>query len=129
MGIYDDLRDIQLDLADGSTVIDPATNDAAYVTGLDVILQDAAIRLRTQRGEIKRQGLDTFGWEMYQKIKGDVALRQISANAQEMEKVVLTDERIDDCKVIPGELQADGTIEYVVTISIDNETATATVTL
>ena len=42
--------------------------------------------------------------------------------SEEMQEAVLEDTRIDDCKVIPGLLQEDGTIEFTVTISIQEET-------
>jgi len=120
MGLYDDLKDIQIDLATGAPVINSATNDAVIISGVQVILQDAAIRLRTQRGQVQRQGLDNFGWELYQKIKADVDLGDLADISQEMERVILEDTRIQDCKVVPGELKQDGTVEYTVTCQIDD---------
>jgi len=120
MGLYDDLKDIQIDLATGAPVINSATNDAVIISGVQVILQDAAIRLRTQRGQVQRQGLDNFGWELCQKIKADVDLGDLADISQEMERVILEDTRIQDCKVVPGELKQDGTVEYTVTCQIDD---------
>lgn len=128
MGQYDSLTDVKVDLATGEVVIDSATNDAEIVRGIYVILQDAAIRLRTQLGQIQRQGLDDFGWDYYKRLKGDVAQRTIIEMSKEMERVVLLDSRITDCKVIPGQLIGES-VEFNVTCEIDEEIASVTITI
>lgn len=115
------LTDIQLDLRTGRVVIDDDTKDAVLISGPQVLAQSAAIRLRTQLGQVKRMDLDTFGWDYMSKIKSDVGLSDIVSIAKKMENVVLEDERILDAKVVPGDLDQDENIVFDVRVKVDNK--------
>jgi hypothetical protein len=95
----DALVDIQIDPATGRTVMDTATGDAALVRGVAVVLQDLAIRLRTQIGEIKRQGLDTFGWDIYGMLKREDSLANISLMRNAILSAIREDDRVDDAEI------------------------------
>ena len=130
MGKFDDLTDLQLDLATGEPVIDPNTNDGVLIRGTAVILQDTAIRLRTQLGQIKRQGLDDFGWDYMARIKSDINLDRLMETAREIERVTLQDTRIDDARAVPFEKTDEETVLYKITLEIDDAIAgEVTVTL
>jgi hypothetical protein len=90
------LSDIQIDLNTGEPVIDTETGDAALLYGEDVVLQDNAIRLRTQRGQIKRQGLDDFGLGYMDFIKTDLGPGAIEKIASRMSEEAKQDDRIQD---------------------------------
>lgn len=114
------LTDIKIDFQTGKAVIDPETNDAVIIAGHEVILQDAYIRLKSQTGQIKRQNADGVGWDLYSKIKSDADLAQIQSIAGEMERALLTDERLTRAKVIPGDFINDA-IQYIVTLKIEDD--------
>ena len=115
------LTDIQVDLRTGRVVIDENTNDAALISGPQVLAQSAALRLRTQLGQIKRMDLDSFGWDYMSKIKSDVKLTDVVSISKKMENVVLEDDRILDAKVVPGDLDKAENIVYSVRIKVDND--------
>ena len=93
------LSDIQVDLNTGEPIIDTADGDAAIIFGEDVILQDVAIRLRTQRGQIKRQGLDEFGFGYMNYIKEDLGPSSLDRIASKMADEVRKDDRVQDVNV------------------------------
>jgi len=99
MADVNDLTDVRVDLGTGFLVIDATTNDAEIIRGTDVILQDTALRLQTQIGTVKRQNLDSFGWNYIGRIKKKLSEAQIQDTVSAVSKTILEDERIDDCEV------------------------------
>jgi len=114
------LVDIEIDLNTGQTVIDPDTNDAALISGPQVILQNAAIRLKTQIGRVKRQELDSFGWDFLNKIKAEADIADIIAIASKIEETVLLDDRIIDASAVPSKDRFDDDFQFDVNIKIES---------
>lgn len=116
----DALCDIQIDPETGRTVMDTMTGDAALITGVAVVLQDLAIRLRTQIGEIKRMGLDTFGWDIFGSLKREESLANITLMRNSILSAIREDDRVDDAEIginNEGSL-ASKTIVFDVTVKI-----------
>jgi len=130
MSKYSDLTDLELNLETGEPVIDPNTNDGVLISGTAVILQDTAIRLRTQLGQIKRQGLDDFGWDYMARLKKDIDLNTLMDTAREIERMVLLDTRVDDARAVPFDKTDEETVLYKITLEIEDAIAgEVTVTL
>ena len=110
-----EIQDIKIDLKTGFTEIDPATGDAVIITGIDVIAQDTALRLRTQLGEVQRQDLDNYGWDYLSRLKADMALPELITTSKLIAATVLQDERITDAEAIPATGEKD-TVTFNVTI-------------
>jgi len=99
MANVNDLTDVEVDVFTGFVIIDEETFDAKIIRGTDVILQDTAIRLRTQIGTEKRQGLDSFGWNILGRLKQKLSVSNIQDIVSAISKLILEDERIDDAEV------------------------------
>jgi hypothetical protein len=116
----DALCDIQIDPETGRMVMDTVTGDAALIRGVAVVLQDVAIRIRTQIGEIKRQGLDTFGWDIYGMLKREDSLANLSLMRNAILSAIREDDRVDDAEAginNDGSL-ADKSIVFDITLKI-----------
>lgn len=91
--------DIKLDPKTGRVFINEVTHDAVIIKGEDVILQDAAIKLRTQIGTVQRVGLDDFGWDYLSRLKRKINDETLSFAINKVKKLILQDSRIDDADV------------------------------
>lgn len=91
--------DIKIDLKSGRVYIDELTGDAMLIKNEDVVLQDAAIRLRTQIGTVQRMGLEEFGWNYLARIKQTIEDASMEDLVSEIKKTILQDDRVDDVDV------------------------------
>jgi len=99
-----DTLDVKIDLKSGRTYIDETTGDAMLIKNEEVVIQDAAIRLRTQIGTVQRMGLNDFGWNYLSKIKEAIADSSVEELISEMKNAILLDDRIEDVEI---EVQTD----------------------
>ena len=99
MANVNDLTDVEVDLLTGFVVIDEDTFDAKIIHGTDVILQDTAIKIRTQIRTEKRQGLENFGWNIFGRLKQKLSVSNIQDAVSALSKLILEDTRIDDAEV------------------------------
>lgn len=116
---YDNLADLRLDLTTGAPIIDADTADGVLIRGTDVILQDAAIRLRTQIGSIQRMGLDAFGWDYISRIKADIDISTITDTSRKIEKALMQDTRVTMARAVPIDRdESQEAITYACTIFV-----------
>lgn len=93
------LTDIKIDFASGRAIIDETTHDAVIIQAEEVILQDTAIRLKTQVGTVQRQNLDNFGWNYLDFIKALQSDAVMNSMISEIVRTIRADDRIEDCDV------------------------------
>lgn len=115
------LVDFLIDFKTGRAVIDTATGDAALISGPDVILQDTAIRVRTQIGTIKRQGIDDFGWDIFGVLKSALNLSDITSISNKITEVALEDDRVLDATVEINQAFVNDEITFILKIKVENE--------
>jgi len=113
------LVDTKVDLKTGRIVIDTVTGDAVLISGKDAIIQGAAIRLRTQIGQVKRQDRDSFGWDLRSWIKTNRSLENLNDLIQKIKDVILLDPEIDDVDADFSSNLRDEEIEFDINIKID----------
>lgn len=113
-----DLSDIKIDFGTGRVVIDTTTGDAALIYGADVVLQSLAIRFRTQLGTVKRQGLDTFGWDFVNQIKGKIKFDSVSSIANELTRLAFLDPNVKDCNVETDQQSDQETVLFDIRVTL-----------
>ncbi len=107
MADFSTLSDIKLDFATGRVFIDEDTLDAVLIYGIDVAIQNLAIKLNTQIGTVKRQGLDDFGWDKRGRIKQKITIGNISGITNKLTEVALNDDFVKDATVDTADGAAD----------------------
>ena len=115
------LSDVLFDFVSDRVVVDTDTGDAAVLSGPEVIVQDALIRLQTQLGTVKRQGRDDFGFDLMNRIKNKTDIDDVQSTSQKITEIVLQDERILDADVSIKEDPQTEDVPYTVTIKVENE--------
>ena len=115
------LTDIFIHLPSGKALIDPDTGDAVLISGVDVILQDLAIKLKTQVGTVKRQGVDGFGWDYWNRIKGDVDVDFVTTVSNKLTSVAMEDDRIQDAQVRIEEQPTEDSLTFQINVKIAGE--------
>lgn len=113
---FSTLSDIKIDLKTGRTLIDEDTLDAVLIYGVDVAIQNLAIKFNTQIGTVKRQGLDDFGWDKRSKIKQKISIDNISTTSNKLTQLALEDENVKDATVDTEEQTDSEEINYIVNI-------------
>ena len=129
MANVNDLTDVEVDVFTGFVIIDEETFDAKIIRGTDVILQDTAIRLRTQIGTEKRQGLDSFGWNILGRLKQKLSVSNIQDIVSAISKLILEDERIDDAEVAVTQDPTNDTLTISANLRIGEVFIPLTVTI
>lgn len=107
MADFSTLSDIKLDLKTGRVFIDDTTKDAVLIFGIDVAIQNLAIKLNTQIGTVKRQDLDDFGWDMRGRIKQKITMANIATLTNKLTEIALNDTFVKDATVDTVDGEAD----------------------
>lgn len=97
--MFETLSDIHVDYLTGRTFIDEATGDAEIIRGSQVIIQNIAIRLNTQIGTVKRQGLSAFGWDLRGQLKQKRTTGNIATIVSKIEAIAMQDQNVKNAKV------------------------------
>ena len=110
------LSDVKLDLKTGRVYIDDDTKDAVIIYGVDVALQNLAIKFNTQIGTVKRQGLDDFGWDKWSKIKQKKSIENISTISNKLTQLALDDPNVKDATVDTSDENIEDELTFIISV-------------
>lgn len=110
------LSDIRVDFETGRPFVDEATGDIEKIYGADVAIQNLGIRLNTQIGTVKRQGVDGFGWDKRGRIKEKISIRNIATITNKLTGVALEDPNVKDATIDSGENVGDDELVFIVNV-------------
>jgi len=117
-----ELQDILIDFETMEIVLDPLTNDAATINGIDVIVQNVGLRIRTQFGSVQIQGFEGFGFDKVNFLKADAKADLALKIANQLRETILLDPLIDDVAIAPGDYDfANEILPFDIDLIIDNE--------